>query len=83
MAELPQAYGQMRTLTIEDLQAVPKGALVKYQCRMDDVVWYEPLEQVLAGSPLEPEDPSESHWCPYCDDPVSPTGYLIFEKRKG
>jgi len=67
----------MRYLAVEDLRAAPKGSLVKYECQMDGAVWYEPLEQVLAGAPLEPSNPSESHWCPYCDDPVLPTSYLV------
>ena len=70
----------MKTLTVEDLEAVPKAALIKYQCQMDDAIWYEPLEQVLKGAPLHPENPSEPHWCPYCDDPVWPVGYLVVTK---
>lgn len=67
----------MKTLRAEDLKAMPKDTLIKYQCSEDEVVWYEPLEQVLRGAPLNPEDPSASHWCPYCDGPTWPSGYLV------
>ena len=63
-------YVRMKDFTVEDLKTAPQGALIKYQCKMDDVVWYAPLEQVLKGAPLHPEDPSGSHWCPHCEDPA-------------
>jgi hypothetical protein len=75
------AHIKVRNLAVEDLRRMPKNSLVKYQCRTDDVVWYEPLEQVLAGAPLEPEEPSEAHWCPYCDDPVWPIGFLVLTEE--
>jgi hypothetical protein len=69
--------GQMRTLTVEDLQAVPKGALIRYRCQMDDAVWYESVEQVLQGVSLSSVGPNEAHYCPFCDDLAWPSGYLV------
>ncbi len=65
-----------KNLTAEDLKTVPKGAIIKYQCQMDNAVWYEPVEQVLTGVPLFPKDPSEAQYCPYCDEPAWPVGFF-------
>ncbi len=67
----------MKLLTVQDLKAAPKNALVVYRCDEDGTIWYEPLKQVLRGAPLHPNDPSGSHWCPYCDGHVWPSGYLM------
>ena len=69
-------YYLSKTVTVNDLKAVPEGALIEYRCDEDDIVWYEPVAQVLEGAPLRPKDPCGPHWCPYCDGPVWPSGYL-------
>jgi|SRR5215208_1024675 len=71
-----------RILTVEDLKAVPEGALIQYRCDEDDTIWYEPLEQVLRGAPLHFKNPSGSHWCPYCDGHVWPMGYLVVARER-
>ena len=71
-------------LTTKALKEMPENALIEYRCNEDGTVWYEPLKQVLEGAPLHPQDPSASHWCPYCDGHVWPVGYLVAtEPRRG
>jgi len=70
----------VRPFKVEDLEAMPEGAIVRYRCGMDGAVWYEPVRQVLEGVQLSSVGPGEAHYCPFCDDPAWPSGYLVVMK---
>lgn len=67
-------------LTEEQLTAAPRGSLVEYRCIEDGVIWYEPIEQVLMGGPIDRDGVSESHYCPYCDSHAWPQAIKIVEE---